>query len=59
MLGGLAAAYWMASNRLNAAEQMTEGLTMSRSLREDMEDPDIIFIGAGSRSLGAAPCQGA
>ena len=45
---------WMASNRLNAAEPPTENAAVSESLREDMGDPDIIFIGAGINSLGAA-----
>lgn len=38
--------HWMGSNRLEAS--------MSESLLKDVGDPDIIFIGAGINSLGAA-----
>jgi phytoene dehydrogenase-like protein len=52
--GGLAAKYWMGSTRLDACEQSAENTTMSESLREDLGDAEIIFIGAGINSLGAA-----
>lgn len=44
----------MASNRLDAAEHLTRNTIRSESLREDMGEPEIIFIGAGINSLGAA-----
>ena len=44
----------MASSRLDAAENSRENAIMRESLREDMVDPEIIFIGAGINSLGAA-----
>ncbi len=44
----------MVSNRLDSGEHLTGNTTMSESLREDMEEPEIIFIGAGINSLGAA-----
>lgn len=44
----------MASNRLDAGEHLTGNTIMSESVREDMGEPEIIFIGAGINSLGAA-----
>jgi len=46
--------HWVTSNRLNAAEDLPESAIMSESYREYMGDPEIIFIGAGINSLGAA-----
>lgn len=52
--GGLTGEYGFASNRVESDKHLTGNANMNEPLPEDMGESDVIFIGAGINSLGAA-----
>lgn len=54
MAGSLAGPYAMGSEGRDAVERSTTSSNVNDSLPEDRQEPDLIFVGAGINTLGAA-----